>query len=244
MVRKAPGVWPDMMMLPFSNRASAGDLLAEELATRRYMAPVVYALPRGGVPVAAPIAEALSAPLDLLLVRKIGAPGHEELAAGSIIDGEEPDIVLNEDVIRALGIGDESLRRAAKAELAEIERRRALYMPGKAPTSAKGKTAILVDDGVATGASMRAAITAVRRRAPQCIVVAVPVAARDTADELRALADDVVCLAEPERFGAVGYYYEDFHQLTDDEVIALLAQAARAQEAASLRSAAAREGAP
>jgi predicted phosphoribosyltransferase len=215
-----------MIMLPFLNRASAGELLAEELAQRRYEAPVVYALPRGGVPVAAPIAKALGAPLDLLLVRKIGAPGHEELAAGSIIDGEAPDIVRNESVIQALRIGEELFERAAKDKLAEIERRRALYLPGKAPVPAKGKTAILVDDGVATGASMRVAITAVRRREPQRIVVAVPVAARDTADELRALADDVVCLAEPERFGAVGYYYEDFHQLTDREVIETLASGA------------------
>lgn len=214
-----------MLELPFPDRAAAGRALAAALAARAFKRPVVYALPRGGVPAAVEIAKALDAPLDLLLVRKIGAPGQEELAAGSIVDGERPDLILNEEIIAALGMSRAQIDSVAARELREIERRRALYLPGRAPVSAAGRTAILVDDGVATGASMKAAIAAVRRRTPERIVVAVPVAAPDTAAELASLADDVVCLATPARFGAVGLYYRDFHQLEDDEVIALLAAA-------------------
>lgn len=209
-------------MLPFPDRAAAGRALAAELLERGLEDPVVYALPRGGVPVAAEIARALKAPLDLLLVRKIGAPGQEELAAGSIVDGERPDIILNEDVVAGFAITPAEIQSVAARELREIERRRALYLPGRPPVSTKGRTAILVDDGVATGASMKAAIAAVRRREPKRVVVAVPVAAPDTAAELSMLADEIVCLATPARFGAVGFYYRDFHQLEDDEVIALL----------------------
>jgi putative phosphoribosyl transferase len=214
-----------MIQLPFADRASAGAALADELVALHYQDPVVFALPRGGVPVAAPIARALKAPLDILLVRKIGVPWQPEFAAGSIIDGERPDIIMNEDVMRATGVKQSEIDAIAKRELLEIERRRALYAPGRKPLSAKGKTAILVDDGIATGASMRAAIAGVRRREPLRIVVAVPVAPPDTVAELRRQADEVICLAEPEPFGAVGYFYRDFHQLEDSEVIPLLAEA-------------------
>ena len=203
----------------FADRETAGRLLAarlQELAPRH---PVIYALLRGGVPLALEIANALMAPLDLLFVRKIGVPWHEELAAGAVVDGEQPDIVLNEDVIRAVGLTEAQVRALGKPQLTEIERWRALFMPGGRPIPARGRTAILVDDGVATGASMRAAIAAVRRRGPARIMVAVPVAAARTAMELQTLADEVVCLTTPPGFGSVGQFYRDFHQLTDEEII-------------------------
>ncbi len=206
----------------FDDRAQAGHMLAGKLRGRAYPDPVVYALPRGGVAVAIEIAEALRAPLDLVLVRKIGVPGYEELAAGSIVDGERPDIIMNEDVARAAHLSRAEIEAAGARQLEEIERRRALYLPGRAPIPAKNRTAILVDDGIATGASMKAAILAIRRRSPRRIVIAVPVAAADTAAELAELADEFVCLAAPRNFGSVGFYYRDVHQLDDDEVVALL----------------------
>lgn len=209
----------------FSDRTSAGRLLARELAKRQFERPVVYALPRGGVPVAVPIAAALEAPLDLLLVRKIGVPRQPELAAASIVDGERPDVILNEHIVRAAGLSAADLELLARAQLREIERRRAMYLGDRAPVGAHGRTAILVDDGIATGASMRAAIAAIRRRNPLAIVVAIPVASREVVQDMAAEADHVICLAAPADFGAVGYYYDDFHQLEDDEVIALLAGA-------------------
>lgn len=207
----------------FRNRAEAGERLAEALAALRLENPVIYALPRGGVPVAAPIAARLKAPLDLLMVRKIGVPGHEELAAGSVVDGEQRDVVLNPDIVRAAGMSEAQIEASATAHLKEIERRRALYLPGRSPVSASGRTAILVDDGIATGASMRAAIAAVRRRAPAAVVVAVPVAAADTVRALRGEVDRIVCPVAPVHFGAVGYFYDDFHQISDAEVIETLA---------------------
>lgn len=214
----------------FRDRASAGRLLAQEVAMRKFDRPVVYALPRGGVPVAAPIAEALDAPLDLLMVRKIGVPWQPELAAGSIVDGEYPDIILNEHIVRAAGLSAAELQALGDIELREIERRREVYLPGRAPVPARGRTAILVDDGIATGASIRAAIAAVRRRSPLRIVVAVPVASRDTVAELSAVVEEIICLAAPADFRAVGYHYDDFHQLDDKEVISLLAGAMRLPE--------------
>lgn len=220
-----------MLEIPFPNRRRAGELLARELASLRLEQPVVYVLPRGGVPVGAPIARALGAPLDVLLVRKIGVPGHEELAAASVVDGATPDVVFNDDIIRAVGITRAQIDEAAKQHLKEIERRRALYLPGRAPISAEGRTAIIVDDGIATGASVRAAVAALKRRHPRRIVVAVPVAAAETVRALRREVDDVICLAAPERFGAVGYFYRDFHQLDDSEVIEELARLAQDQSA-------------
>jgi putative phosphoribosyl transferase len=221
----------------FADRAAAGRLLAAKLQKRAFEAPVIYALPRGGVAVAVEIAELLHAPLDLLLVRKIGVPGFEELAAGCIVDGERPDIIFNEDIANAAHLSREQVETAGMRQLGEIERRRALYLPGRAPIPAKDRTAILVDDGVATGASMKAAITATRRRAPRRVVIAVPVAAATTATELAKLADEVICLTSPSRFGSVGYYYHDFHQLDDNEVVALLLESEYGNEAQKRRSA-------
>lgn len=209
----------------FRDRTSAGRRLALELAKRRFEKPVVYALPRGGVPVATPIAAMLDAPLDLLLVRKIGVPRQPEVAAASIVDGERPDIILNEHILRATGLTAGDLEVLAKTELREIERRRALYLGGRVPVAASGRTAILVDDGMATGASMKVAIAAIRRRTPLAVVVAVPIASRDAAQDVSMDADQVICLAMPTPFVAVGSYYDDFHQLEDAEVVALLASA-------------------
>jgi putative phosphoribosyl transferase len=225
-------------MRSFENREMAGRMLAARLALRAPSRPVVYALPRGGVPVAIEIAKALNAPLDLLLVRKIGVPSQPELAAGAVVDGERPVIILNEDICRAAGLQESEVASLGDAELKEIERRRALYLPGKEPVSARGRTAILVDDGVATGASMEAAIAAVRRRVPDRIIVAVPVAARSSADVLQQLVDEVLLLNIPESFYAVGEFYRDFHQLDDKEVIALLANyASYARDAETSRRA-------
>ena len=209
-------------MPSFENREMAGRLLAARLALRAPLRPVVYALPRGGVPVAIEIAKGLNAPLDLLFVRKIGVPSEPELAAGAVVDGERPDIILNEDICRAAELTESEVASLAAAELKEIERRRALYLRGKDPAPARGRTAILVDDGVATGASMEAAIAAVRRRAPDRIIVAAPVAAHRSADVLQGLVDEVLFLNVPESFCGVGEFYRDFHQLDDQEVIALL----------------------
>jgi putative phosphoribosyl transferase len=209
----------------FRNRAEAGRLLAAEIARLSPERPVVYALPRGGVPIGLEVAQALGAPLDLLLVRKIGVPWNPELAAGSVVDGERPDLILNDDVIGAFGVTRQEIEEGAKAELIEIERRRALYLPGRSPVSASGRTAILVDDGIATGASMRAAIAAIERRNPLRIVVGAPVASPETLSELRAMVDEVVVLLAPARFRGVGEFYQDFHQLEDGEVIAALAKA-------------------
>ena len=206
----------------FADREAAGRRLAAEVERLAPSRPVVYALLRGGAPVAFEIAQALGAPLDLLFVRKIGVPFHEELAAGAVVDGEQPDIIFNEEIMRALRLSKAEIKALAKPQLKEIERRRALFMPGVPPLPAAGRTAIIVDDGVATGASMRAAIAAVRRRAPVRIIVATPVAAAATVRALRELADEVVCLIAPEDFGGVGQFYRDFHQLSDEEIVALL----------------------
>lgn len=211
-----------MESVPFVNRQSAGRLLAEEVAKLAPEAPIVYALPRGGVPVAIEVASRLAAPLDLLLVRKLGAPRQPELAAGAIVDGERPDIVLNDDVVRFTGMTEADIADAAARELKTIERRRALYLGAAPPLSARGRTAIIVDDGIATGASIRAAVAAMRRRDPARIVVAVPVAAAETIDDLRAEVDGIVCLRAPADLGAVGNYYEDFRQLEDDDVVQML----------------------
>lgn len=214
-----------MTELPFADRTAAGRALAEKLDARDYANPVVYALPRGGVPIALEVAKRLSAPLDLLLVRKIGVPRYEELAAGSVVDGEEPDVIVNEEIVHAARMSSAAFDGAVARALKEIELRRALYLGDANPVAAKGATAILVDDGIATGASMRAAVEAVRRRGPARVVVAVPVSSREAAAEFSELADAFVCVAAPENFGAVGYYYRDFSQLTDDDVIALMRQA-------------------
>jgi putative phosphoribosyl transferase len=207
----------------FTNRAEAGHLLAIELAAKDYDKPVVLALPRGGVAVAAEIAEKLAAPLDLVLVRKIGVPGQPELALGAIVDGEEPQTVLNEDVMRLVRLDNEALEAEKKRLLREIERRRALYLGDRERVAVEGTTAIVVDDGIATGATMRAALKALKRGFPARLVLAVPVAPPDTLERLSHEVDEIVCLERPADLQAIGYYYRDFSQLGDEDVIAILA---------------------
>ena len=206
----------------FPDRREAGRRLARRLGHLRSADPLVLALPRGGVPVGLEIATALEAPLDLVLVRKLGVPWQPELALGAVVDGAAPHTVLNDSVVRATRITPAEIEAIARSERAEIERRRRLWLSDRARAPVKGRSAILVDDGVATGASVRAALEALRLQAPKRIVVAMPVAPRDTARELERECDEAVFLLTPEDFFALGQFYEDFHQLTDDEVRALL----------------------
>lgn len=210
--------------MPFINRQDAGRRLAKALAPYKDQKPVVLALPRGGVPVAAEIAAALDAPLDLILVRKIGVPFHEELAMGAVVDGAQPVTVRNEDVIALTGFGDHEFSAIRDKELAEIERRRQCYLRDRPRPELAGHTVIVVDDGVATGATIRAALQAMRQRKPARLVLAVPVAPTGTLHELRKEADDVVCLEDYADFGAIGLFYSDFRQVSDDEVVDTLAR--------------------
>jgi predicted phosphoribosyltransferase len=212
----------------FRNRKEAGRRLAAELAEFKGRDCVILALPRGGVPVAAQVAAALNAPLDLLLVRKIGAPWHPELAVGAVIDGGDPITVRDDEIMRQTGTSDAAFEAARARELREIERRRTFYLGARAPVALEGRVAIVVDDGLATGNSMRAALTAARRRGPALLVMAVPVAPAEVIATFRDEADRVVCLERPKHFIAVGYFYKDFEQTGDEEVIALLARCARA----------------
>jgi putative phosphoribosyl transferase len=211
--------------LLFENRTVAGRALGERLARMDLADPVVLALPRGGVPVGLEVARALRAPLDLLLVRKIGVPWQPELAVAAVMDGGAPVLVVEPHVQAEAGVDRAYIEERAAQELKEIERRRATYLAHRAPEPVEGRTAIVVDDGIATGTTVRAALRGLRQRKPGRLVLAVPVAPPETIDALRAEVDDVVCLAQPEFFGAIGYFYRDFHQLTDDEVIALMNQA-------------------
>jgi putative phosphoribosyl transferase len=226
-------------MMRFVDRTEAGRQLAQRLAAMHPVDPVVLALPRGGVPVGAEIARALHAPLDLLLVRKIGVPWQPELAVAAVIDGEQPDLVVDETIQCEAGIPQEYIDKQAQQQLLEIERRRRLYLGERPAVRVSGCTAIVVDDGIATGTSMRAALRALRRRGPARLVLAVPVAPPDTVARLRTEVDDVVCLAQPTPFMAIGPYYEDFHQLADSEVTALM----RALDRERSAEAAARQGA-
>ena len=209
----------------FRDRAEAGRLLAKRLAEYAGRpGAVVLALPRGGVPVAYEIVRALRLPLDVFLVRKLGVPGHEELAMGAIATGGLR--VLNDEVVEALRISPEVIEQVTAEERAELDRgERAIH--GAAPRiDPKGRTVILVDDGLATGSTMRSAVAALRRQQAECLVVAVPVAAPSTAEAIRAEVDELVCLRTPEPFLAVGHWYKDFRQTTDEQVRDLLARAA------------------
>jgi predicted phosphoribosyltransferase len=210
--------------MPFRDRSEAGRKLAAALAGYKDQGPVVLALPRGGVPVAAEVARALEAPIDLILVRKVGVPFQPELAMGAVVDGAAPIIVRNEDVIALAGIEESAFKAVCDRELAEIERRRRLYLGSRERVEVAGRTAIVIDDGVATGATTRAALRATRMRNPARLVLAVPVAPTDNLAELRSQADDVVCLEDHAFFGAIGFYYSDFRQISDDEVIETLAR--------------------
>ncbi len=209
----------------FTDRHDAGQRLAERLLTLRLKDPVVLALPRGGVPIGFEVARALAAPLDLVLVRKIGAPDQEELAIGAIADGEHPELVTDPRLIDALAVPPEYLEQAKSAALREIARRRRAYLGDRPQVEVAGRTAIVVDDGIATGATMRAALRVTRRRRPARLVLAVPVAPPEALNQLRREVDAVVCLDTPAEFFAVGQFYHAFPQLSDDEVVALLDQA-------------------
>ena len=208
----------------FRDRSDAGRALAQALAKYSGEQPVVLALPRGGVPVAAEVAAALNAPLDLILVRKIGVPTQPELAMGAVADGDKPVVVRNEDVIQMAAIKDSEFKEVCDQELAEIERRRQRYLGDRARVEVAGRTAIVIDDGIATGATTRVALRVTRMRGPKKLVLATPVAPTDTMIALHGEADEVVCLEEHEFFGAIGFYYADFRQTSDQEVIDILAR--------------------
>ena len=215
------------VMKPFVDRVEAGRLLGQRLVALRLVDAVVLALPRGGVPVALEVARALHAPLDLLMVRKIGAPGQRELAVAAVVDGEHPQIVIEEETLRLSGADRAYVEAEAAHALKEIKRRRRLYLRGRVPVPLAGKSVVLVDDGIATGTTVRAALKALQRCNAARLVLAVPVAPADTVAQLHAAVDDLVCLSQPAFFHAVSLHYRDFHQIEDDEVIALLDAARR-----------------
>jgi putative phosphoribosyl transferase len=211
------------MSLPFADRQSAGRALGQRLKRSKLRAPVVVlALPRGGVPVAVEVARMLGAALDLVLVRKIGAPWQPELALGAVAEGEPAQIIVDPAVQAMAGVDRSYIDEQARAGLREIARRRQVYLRGRSPVPVEGCTAVVVDDGIATGATMRAALKSVRVRRPAHLVLAVPVAPSDTLAELSAEVDQIVCLEQPTPFEAVGRHYIDFRQVGDDEVVAAL----------------------
>lgn len=221
-------------MVGFRDRDHAGDALARALLDLELDLgdAVVLALPRGGVPVGYRVARELDASLDLILVRKIGVPGQPELAAAAVVNGPSSEIVVNPDVVDELRISEDYIRERAEEELQEIERRREAWLFGRSPVDVNGRTAIVVDDGLATGATARAALLAVRRRAPAGLILAIPVAPVETLELLRPEVDRVVCLMTPSPFVAIGCYYERFDQVSEDEVARLLDRASSADPAA------------
>lgn len=206
----------------FANRKQAGRLLAERLEGLRDQDPLVIALPRGGLPVAAEIAKRLDADFDIVLVRKIGAPGRRELALGAIVDGDPPVVRWNEDVIAHLQVTRTEIEAIVAAERAEIERRRKTYFGGHRRISPAGRLVILVDDGIATGATARTALRALRQQGARRVILAVPLAPPDVVNALQREADEVYCLESPDPFGSVGAHYRDFRQLDDAEAIAII----------------------
>ncbi|MDO8840444.1 MAG: phosphoribosyltransferase [Parvibaculum sp.] len=211
----------------FQDRRDAGRRLAAALGKYANEDPVILALPRGGVPLAFEIAKAFQAELDLLFVRKIGAPGQPELGIGAVVDGLHPQLVLNERLAQLTQASDTYVNAQMARELDEIERRRKAYKKGAPPADVEGRVVIVVDDGIATGGTVKAALSGIGRSHPARLVLAVPVAPSETIEELKALADEVVCLAMPEPFRAVGLHYVDFTQTSDSEVEELL-EAAKA----------------
>jgi predicted phosphoribosyltransferase len=210
----------------FRDRLDAGQRLAQRLESFRDASPVVFAIPRGGVPVGAEIARGLDAELDVVVARKLGAPFHAELAIGAVAaDGER---FLNQDIISQLGVDEAYLDQITKEQREEAERREQRFRGGRPPVRLKGRTALLVDDGLATGATMHAAARSLRKREPDRLVVAVPVGSREACWALLKDADEVVCLAQPDPFYAIGLYYEHFEQVEDTEVLRLLEQPAPA----------------
>lgn len=212
--------------LPFADRSSAGKILARVLSRFRADKPLILALPRGGIPVAFEIARELDADLDLLIVRKLGAPGEPEFGIGAIVDGDKPEVVINFDLVRHLGLPVGYIEQEAQRQLIEIERRRKEYMDAGSPQPVAGRTVVVVDDGIATGGTVRAALQTLRKKQPARLVLAVPVAPWDVLQSLGQECDELVCLATPEPFYAVGKHYADFSQTTDAEVKRLLTASA------------------
>lgn len=209
----------------FADRTDAGRKLGARLSRFKNQSPCVLALPRGGVPVGLEIATMLEAPLDLVIVRKLGAPGQPELAIGAVVDGEKPQLVLNDDIVAHLAISRAYIEGEKQRQLEEIERRRRIYLAGRPRVDVRGRTAIIVDDGIATGATVKAAILAIRALGPRKIVLAVPVAPTDTVAALKREVDEIVCLEAHDDFAAISLYYGDFRQLEDEEMHDLLARA-------------------
>jgi putative phosphoribosyl transferase len=214
----------------FRNRTDAGRQLVPLLEHLRDRKPIVLALPRGGVPVGFEIARVLKAPLDLMLVRKLGAPFNPEYAIGAVVDGQPPGIFVDEDIVGQLRIPQDYIDRTIRHELAEIERRRNTYRRDRPPVPVAGRTVIVVDDGIATGATVRVALRALRQAGPERVILAVPVAPPSAIEALRPDFDEAVCVATPEDFGSIGSFYDDFSQLDDAAVINLLDRAAQDQQ--------------
>ena len=206
----------------FADRKTAGRQLSQRLQYLRHEKPVVLALPRGGVPVGFEIAEGLDAPLDIVLVRKIGVPWQPELALGAVVDGADPHVVINDSLAAELAIDESYITSETARQLEEIERRRKLYLGDRPPVPLAGRTVIVVDDGIATGSTVRTALRAIRNAGAGKIVLAVPVAPRDALDELRGEVDEIICISIPSPFIAVGAHYAEFAQLADADVILLL----------------------
>lgn len=211
----------------FEDRRAAGRALAAALGSKVGPEALILALPRGGVPVAFEAATALGAELDLLLVRKIGAPGHEELAIGAVVDGSPPRAIMNERSMEAVRPSDAHVESERKRQIRELERRRAAYRGDRPPVEMRGRTVVIVDDGIATGSTARVALEAARAAGAARVVLAVPVAPPDTLEALKPLTDEIVCLSSPEPFYAVGAHYRDFDQTSDEEVVSLLEEARR-----------------
>ena len=206
----------------YLTREQAGKMLARRLMPYASHNVVVLGVPRGGLPVAKEVADALGAALDVVVVRKLGAPGQPELGIGAVVDGDHPRAIFNQDIIEHLGVSEEYIDAEIARQLKEVNRRESAYRGGRAKVPLSGKIVIVVDDGIATGSSIRAALRGVRRQKPKRLVLAVPVAPADAIEVLRSEADDIICIETPENFFAVGQLYRDFHQVTGDEVKTIL----------------------
>ena len=220
----------------FTDRRQAGQRLAAMLLRYKTENPLVLAIPRGGVPVGIEVANSLGAPLDLVLVRKIGVPFQPELAAGAVVDGEHTETVWNRDILEALELTEDFFKSEVARQLDEIERRRKTYLGSRPRPRITGCTAIVVDDGIATGATVRAALIGVRRNSPKRLILAVPVAPPDTVESLRKDVDELICLEAPEAFRAIGEFYVEFSQLEDADVVDLLGRVPCSAEIAEVKT--------